>query len=63
MSRKTVRVIQRIFRAVCIIGLFLFLGAAGASDFGQVGTTQVILRGGIGLLMFCGGAWLGGLLT
>lgn len=63
MSRKTVRRIQRVFQVVCILGFVLLLGTAGASDCDQIGMRQIMLQGCIGLLMFAGGAWLGGLMT
>ncbi len=63
MSRKTVRRIQRVFQVVCILGFVLLLGTAGASDCGQIGMRQIMLQGCIGLLVFTGGAWLGGLMT
>ena len=63
MSRKTVRRIQRVFRVICILGFVLLFGTAGASDCDQIGIRQLVVQSCIGLLMFIGGAWLGGMMT
>lgn len=61
MSRKTMRRVRLAFQVICILSFALLLGTAGASDCGQIGMRQVVAQVCIGLLMFVGGAWIGGL--
>lgn len=63
MKQRTIRRIRHLFQAICILGFVMMLGTAGASDAEQIGLMQSIVQGGAGLMMFVGGAWLGGLMS
>ncbi len=47
-------------RVVCVLGLFVVLGAAGNSDCGIGTDTEIMIQGVVGLLMFVFGGLLGG---
>lgn len=61
MSRKTARRLQIMFRVIAVLGFMLVYGTAGASDAGQIEIPQIIFQSVIGLVMFGGGAYLGGM--
>lgn len=57
MTRKRFRQVCSI---VAVLGFFLLLGTAGASDNDLIPMGQILRQGGIGLGLFYGGLWLGG---
>jgi len=57
MKRKTFR---KICGTVCVAGLMVMPGTAGASDAGQISMKQIIVWSLTGLAMFAGGGYLGG---
>ncbi len=61
MSRKTARRLQIMFRVIAVLGFLLIYGTANASDAGQIEIPQIILQSAIGMVMFAGGAYLGGM--
>ena len=46
---------RRIAIAVLALGFVLLLGTAGASDAGEIGITQAVVRCVLGVLMMFGG--------
>ena len=51
---------KRTCTGLCIIGFFLMLGAAGASDLGAEPFEQVVFQALLGLALFSGTGILGG---
>lgn len=60
MSGK--RVIRAAARVVCGLGLLVVFATAGASDAGDLTIRQIVTRGLVGLVMFAGGGYFGGLM-
>ncbi len=62
LDRRKRRRARNIARTISVLGFLLMLGTAGASDLGVIPLKQIIIQTSIGLLMWVGGAWKGGLL-
>lgn len=62
MSRKTLRRIRSLFRLLCLLGLLLIYGTAGASDWGDISLGRALVQSIIGLAAFAAGAWFGGMI-
>ena len=62
MKKKTIRRVQGFFRIVCGLGFLFLLGTAGASDAGTITDSQLVIQLIIGLAMFAGGAFFGGMM-
>ena len=62
LDRRKRRRARNIARAISVLGFLLMLGTAGASDLNAIPLKQIIIQISIGLLMWVGGAWKGGLL-
>ena len=61
-KRRRARKIKRnIALTISVLGFLLMLGTAGASDLNEIPLKQIIIQISIGLLMWVGGAWKGGL--
>lgn len=45
-------------RGVALLGFLVLLGAVGAADTDAISLSALILRGGTGLILFCGGLTL-----
>lgn len=61
-KRRRARKIKRwIALVISFAGFMLMLGTAGASDLNAIPLSQIIIQSLIGLLMWVGGAWKGGL--
>lgn len=60
MARKRIRQACGI---VAVLGFLLTLGTAGASDQDLIPTCQILWQVCIGLVLFAGGLWLGGLMS
>lgn len=61
-KRRRARKIKRnIALTISVLGFLLMLGTAGASDLNEIPLKQIIIQTSIGLLMWVGGAWKGGL--
>lgn len=45
---------------VCVLGFLLMLGTAGASDFNEISFCRALIQSVISLVMFAGGAFMGG---
>ena len=56
------RILKVICDIVCGLGFLLMLGTAGASDMDTITFGQIVLQLTLGLAMFIGGAYLGGLM-
>lgn len=65
LNRRKRRKVRRIKRTAALVisfaGFMLMLGTAGASDLNAIPLDQIIIQCLIGLLMWTGGAWKGGL--
>ena len=61
LDRRKRRRARNIARAISVLGFLLMLGTAGASDLNAIPLKQIIIQISIGLLMWVGGAWKGGL--
>ena len=57
MKRKMIR---RISAGVAVLGFFLVLGTAGASDLDMIPLSQILIQSAIGMVMLCLGAWIAG---
>lgn len=53
---------ETVWATVATLGFLLLLGTAGGSDCGLLTLPQAALRGGLGLVIFAGGLWMGGFL-
>ena len=62
LDRRKRRRARNIARTISVLGFLLMLGTAGASDLDAIPLKQIIIQTSIGLLMWVGGAWKGGLL-
>ena len=62
LDRRKRRRARNIARTISVLGFLLMLGTAGASDLNAIPLKQIIIQTSIGLLMWVGGAWKGGLL-
>ncbi len=62
VSRKTLRRIRSLFRLLCLLGLLLIYGTAGASDWGDISLGRALVQSVIGLAAFAVGAWFGGMI-
>ena len=62
LNRRKRRRARNIARTISVLGFLLMLGTAGASDLNAIPLKQIIIQISIGLLMWVGGAWKGGLL-
>lgn len=62
LDRRKRRRARNIARTISVLGFLLMLGTAGASDLNAIPLKQIIIQISIGLLMWVGGAWKGGLL-
>ena len=51
---------KRILGTVCVLGLVLMLGTAGASDCDSITFGRIIIQSVIGLTMFAGAGYWGG---
>lgn len=45
-------------RGIALLGFLVLLGAVGAADADAISLSALILRGGAGLVLFCGGLTL-----
>jgi hypothetical protein len=45
---------SRVYGVIAVVGLFLILGAAGASDLGNASPLSAALQASIGLILFTG---------
>ena len=61
LGRRKRRRARNIARTISVLGFLLMLGTAGASDLNAIPLKQIIIQISIGLLMWVGGAWKGGL--
>lgn len=61
LDRRKRRRARNIARTISVLGFLLMLGTAGASDLNAIPLKQIIIQISIGLLMWVGGAWKGGL--
>ena len=61
LDRRKRRRARSIARTISVLGFLLMLGTAGASDLDAISLKQIIIQISIGLLMWVGGAWKGGL--
>ena len=61
LNRRKRRRARNIARTISVLGFLLMLGTAGASDLNVIPLKQIIIQTSIGLLMWVGGAWKGGL--
>lgn len=61
LDRRKRRRARNIARTISVLGFLLMLGTAGASDLNVIPLKQIIIQISIGLLMWVGGAWKGGL--
>ena len=61
LDRRKRRRSRNIARTISVLGFLLMLGTAGASDLNAIPLKQIIIQISIGLLMWVGGAWKGGL--
>ena len=61
LDRRKRRRVRNIARTISVLGFLLMLGTAGASDLNAIPLKQIIIQISIGLLMWVGGAWKGGL--
>ena len=61
LNRRKRRRARNIARTISVLGFLLMLGTAGASDLNAIPLKQIIIQTSIGLLMWVGGAWKGGL--
>ena len=61
LDRRKRRRARNIARTISVLGFLLMLGTAGASDLNEIPLKQIIIQISIGLLMWVGGAWKGGL--
>ena len=61
LDRRKRRRARNIARTISVLGFLLLLGTAGASDLNAIPLKQIIIQISIGLLMWVGGAWKGGL--
>ena len=61
LARRKRRRARNIARTISVLGFLLMLGTAGASDLNAIPLKQIIIQTSIGLLMWVGGAWKGGL--
>lgn len=61
LDRRKRRRARNIARTISVLGFLLVLGTAGASDLNAIPLKQIIIQISIGLLMWAGGAWKGGL--
>ena len=61
LDRRKRRRVRNIARTISVLGFLLMLGTAGASDLNAIPLKQIIIQISIGLLMWAGGAWKGGL--
>ena len=61
LDRRKRRRARKIARTISVLGFLLMLGTAGASDLNAIPLKQIIIQISIGLLMWVGGAWKGGL--
>ena len=59
--RRARKIKKRITLVISFAGFMLMLGTAGASDLNAIPLKQIIIQTSIGLLMWVGGAWKGGL--
>lgn len=54
------------FRTICgavsLIGFMLLLGTVGAMDFNEIPLWQAVIQAIVGMVMFAGGAKMGGLM-
>lgn len=57
---KKRKIIKRICGVVAVSGFLLVLGTAGASDVGYISIGRIAAQTGAGMMMFVGGAYLGG---
>ena len=62
LNRRKRRRARNIALTISVLGFLLMLGTAGASDLNAIPLKQIIIQISIGLLMWVGGAWKGGLL-
>lgn len=53
---------ERIFGTVCALGFFLLLGSVGGMEHDTISLKQGIVQSLIGLAMFAGGGYWGGLM-
>ena len=60
-DRRKRRRARNIALTISVLGFLLMLGTAGASDLDAIPLKQIIIQISIGLLMWVGGAWKGGL--
>ena len=61
LDRRKRRRARNIARTISVLGFLLMLGTAGASDLDAIPLKQIIIQISIGLLMWVGGVWKGGL--
>ena len=61
LDRRKRRRARKIALTISVLGFLLMLGTAGASDLNAIPLKQIIIQISIGLLMWVGGAWKGGL--
>ena len=61
LGRRKRRRARKIALTISVLGFLLMLGTAGASDLNAIPLKQIIIQISIGLLMWVGGAWKGGL--
>ena len=61
LDRRKRRRARNIALTISVLGFLLMLGTAGASDLDAIPLKQIIIQTSIGLLMWVGGAWKGGL--
>ena len=61
LNRRKRRRARKIALTISVLGFLLMLGTAGASDLNAIPLKQIIIQTSIGLLMWVGGAWKGGL--
>ena len=61
LDRRKRRRARNIALTISVLGFLLMLGTAGASDLDAIPLKQIIIQISIGLLMWVGGAWKGGL--
>ena len=57
---KKRKIFKRICGTVAILGFLIMLGTAGASDVGYISIGRIVVQTGVGMMMFIGGAYLGG---
>ena len=61
LDRRKRRRARKIALTISVLGFLLMLGTAGASDLDAIPLKQIIIQISIGLLMWVGGVWKGGL--